>query len=237
MSLPWTCLFAPNAEGKGQVYLNYITFSLFFGSVFVIAGLGLFGLFGFPTMREVSEKYPTLITPVFGVAPTIWAISLGAQMVWAVFGAPLVKDGVRYDYIGVCLCQCIMILSFLCELVYISILAGLVMLCFLLCIVHEQGKIDSASGSMVGNWILQFPFSVSSGWTVAMILWNLSIVLVSAHVEEISQYYVALISVVALGGASLMCLLSDYHYTIPLAIASVTVRTTCVLSTTMDMCR
>lgn len=127
-----------------------------------------------------------------------------------------------------------MILTFLCELVYISIFAGMVMLCFLLCIVHEQDKIESTSGCIRDYWILQFPFSVSIGWMVAMILWNLSIVLVRAQVEEITQYYVALISVVAMGGASLTCLLSDYI--IPLVIASVTVRTTCALSTTIDTC-
>lgn len=144
--------------------LSCFSFILFLCNAFVIVGIDQIGLFSIPTTRAISERYQTLITPVFWVAPVVWAVQLLSQGVWAVAqllpayrNSPLAKDGIHRYYIGVVLSQLIWIFSFSYEIVYVSLLSGLSNFAFLCLIMHDQNEINPSTSE---HWIFEFPFSL-----------------------------------------------------------------------------
>lgn len=88
--------------------LNAVAYAV---NLVVTYGIGVLGIGGLPNNSELSEKYPTLITPA-GWAFAIWAIIFISQGVFVVAqffkkyrADPLVQDGVGYWYVGTCISQ------------------------------------------------------------------------------------------------------------------------------------
>lgn len=224
---------SPNVEGDEPnelLCLNFLNFFLFLGQAFCTVCLGQFGLFGFTTTQQISYLYPTLITPSPWVLSTVTFILFVAQLIWAVAQLfrdfrPKARDGVKHYYVGVALCQVVWVLMFSYQLVLISLFVATVIACFLGFLLHDLNTYVSLNG-MLDYWVLKAPFSVNFGWILYVILWNLSVVLVDYKVSVNAQYWVALISLVAMGMASFSILFRTMaEYAIPSVMVYVTVRT------------
>jgi len=184
--------------------LNVLNFLAFAGNFAVTYGIGVLGFNGAPTNAELSEKYQTLITPA-GWTFSIWAVIFTAQLLWSVAqlllpafrGAPLVRNGIRWYYIGVCIAQIGWTVAFSAEIIWLSLTAMLFILMFLVLIVVSQYNTQSHV-SICGYLLLKFPFSVHAGWIVAASLVNISVLLVDLGVSANLQYYVALASLIGL---------------------------------------
>jgi len=215
-------------EPNELLFLNCVNFVLFLGQAFVAVAIGQFGLFGFPSTQEISDLYPTLITAASWVAIAVTFILIVAQLIWAT--AQLFpkfrlrsNDGVKHYYVGVALCQVVWVMMVSCELLFMSLFGALAVLAFLGFILYDQGKLVSLESKM-DYGILKFPFVLYFGWMIYVILWTLSIVLVYARVAENVQYWVALLSLVAMGMTAFGTIFfSRTEYSIPLLIAYVTV--------------
>mmetsp|Transcript_21047 Transcript_21047/g.34817 ORF Transcript_21047/g.34817 Transcript_21047/m.34817 type:complete len:334 (+) Transcript_21047:115-1116(+) len=183
--------------------LNYLNVVCFIANLVVTYGVGVLGIGGLATNTELSEKYQTLVTPV-GFAFAIWGLIFIAQFIFAIVqllpsfrGAPLVAKAIGYDYVGVCLSQIAWTLAFTFEVIWLSFLAMLSILYFLLSTVNDQYKLQDTT-TFRDYWLLKFPFSIHCGWIIAASFVNLSVFLVDLGVSPSAQYFVALGTLVSL---------------------------------------
>lgn len=184
-------------------FLNYLNVIAYVANLVVTYGVGVLGLGGLATNAELSEKYQTLVTPA-GYAFAIWGLIFIAQFIFAIVqllpsyrGAPLVAKAIGYDYIGVCVSQIVWTLAFSYEVIWLSFLAMLSILYFLLSIVNDQYKLQD-DAPIRDYWLLKFPFSIHCGWIIAATFVNLAVLLVDNGVSAGIQYFVALGVLVAL---------------------------------------
>ena len=190
------------------------------------------GIPGTQSNEVLSAKYQTLVTPV-GWAFSIWAIIFGSQLVFTITqirprfrGHALVQDGVGYNYVGVCLAQATWGLVFGFELINLSVAFMLLILCFLVRIVMNQGKVDRDDAHVNRDFFLfVFPFRIHCAWIVAASLVNINLVLVKNAASATAQLYTALASlgcllVIALG-ALFARVTTDYVIPCVLAWAAV----------------
>lgn len=209
--------------------LNYANVLAYFANAVVTYGVGTLGWFGASTNGELSEKYQTLLTPV-GWAFSIWGIIFISQLVWAIVQlfadfstAPLVREGVKWYYLGVCVAQILWTIFFSMEYIGASLLAMLSILVFLLLIVRSQYRaVELCDVPRRDFWLLQFPFEIHAGWIVVASLLNISVVLVERGMSSSIQYYTALaslIGVVLIAAALAVGYASRTNFTIPLVLA------------------
>lgn len=226
-------LFPELEEEEGElVALNWLNLVMCVGASFVTVAIGQLGLFGFTSTQQVSDLYPTLIKTPPWVMSSIVLILTVALLVWAtaqIFPAFRVKarDGVNHYYVAAALFQIVWVIMCSYQLLFISLFASLALLVFLGLILRDQGKQVTLDGT-TEFLIHKFPFVCYFGLGVYVILWNLCIVLVDANVSMNAQYWVALLSLVAMSLASFTSILCDKaEYTIPTLMAYFTVRHTC----------
>jgi len=205
--------------------LNYLNLVAYIVNVAVTYGLGLLGLFGASTNGELSEKYQTLVTPV-GWAFAIWSIIFISQLIFVIVqflsafrSSPLVQDGVKWYYIGVCLAQAAWTLTFSFEFIVGSAVAMLTILAFLVTTVVSQYKAVE-SVSQRDFWLLKFPFSIHCGWIVAASFVNINVVLVYYELESSIQLFAAIASLVGVLAAAVVALKvpKTPEYVIPLVL-------------------
>jgi benzodiazapine receptor len=216
--------------------LNYMNVIAYIANVAVTYGIGVAGIGGLSNNSELSEKYQTLITPI-GFSFAIWGIIFSAQLVFVIVqllpafrATPLVANAIGYHYVNVCFSQITWTLAFSFEIIWLSLLAMIAILYFLLSLVNDQYK-EQDKTSFRDYWLLKFPFSIHCGWILAALSVNISVVLVSQDVSADVQYYVAL------GTLAMLVLVSSFsvsfpnrpEYVIPavLAWASVSIQTMC----------
>lgn len=190
--------------------LNYLNLVAYIGNVVVTYGIGLLGFFGASTNGELSEKYQTLVTPV-GWAFAIWSIIFISQLIFVILqflsvfrASPLVQDGVKWYYIGVCGAQIAWTLFFSFEYIEASAAAMLSILAFLVTTVISQYNVSSSADSSSNSvavkqrdfWLLKFPFAIHCGWIVAASFVNINVVLVKYELSSTIQVFAAIGSLV-----------------------------------------
>lgn len=209
--------------------LNCLNFFVYLGQAFVTVAMGQYGAFGFATIQQVSDLYPTLVSPPPWVSTTVIFVLIVALLIWAT--AQLfpdfrtrVRGGVKHYYVGVALCQFIWVIMFSYELIYISLFAACAILCFLGFLLWDQNKAVVLE-NMLDYWVLKFPFVMAFGWTIYVILWNLCMVLVYSKASINVQYWIALFSLVTMGLTSFATIFfAKAEYVIPSLMAFCTVR-------------
>jgi hypothetical protein len=215
-------------------WLNVFNLFAFIANAVVAYGIGALGLFGTSTNGELSEKYQTLVTPV-GWSFAIWAVIFISQFIWVVAQlvvpsfrvAPLVRNGVKCYYIGVCFAQIGWTFAFSFEIIWLSLAAMLSILFFLILIVVSQYKVQTTV-SLLEYWLLKFPFAVHAGWILAASFVNLNVLIVDLELGMDAQYYAALASLIAvlLVASFVLACPARPELVIPLVLAWATVRMT-----------
>ena len=159
--------------------LNIMNMLAYIANAAVTYGIGTLGLFGSSNNATLSDKYQTLITPV-GYAFGIWAVIFLADLIWAVlqlfphfeerrwFAEALVGTGF------VCISQIGWTLAFSMEIIWLSLVAMLSILLFLLCIVVTQYRVKTTM-SCRDYILLKWPFLLHCGWILAASMVNINV--------------------------------------------------------------
>jgi Caspase domain len=225
------------------VWLNLFNVLAYLANAAVTYGVGALGLFGTATNGELSETYQTLVTPV-GWAFGIWAIIFILQLIWAIAqlvvpslrGAVLVRNGVGWYYIGVCLAQIGWTIAFSYEIIWLSLVAMLSILFFLIRIVVAQYNVQRTV-SLCEYWLLKFPFAIHAGWILAASFVNLNVLFVDLEFGADAQYYAALASLTAVLviAGFVLAYPTPPELVIPLVLAWATVRILCERDTSCQL--
>lgn len=178
--------------------------------------LAAMGRIGGVTPAEISDKYPTPITPA-GYAFSIWSlIYLGmiAFSVYQLLPANAAKfRSVRSLYILTCALNCGWIFMWHSDQIAIcSVLIFLLAVCLFL--INLNLRKTSGPGEY---WFAKAPFGIYFGWVTAATLVNFAILLVSLDVPVSTWLGVGLILLAAALGVIIRIRLVNYLY--PLAIA------------------
>lgn len=191
------------SENAPLTKLNYANLAAYGLNVLVTYGIGVAGLFGFPSNSELSEKYQTLVTPI-GWAFSIWGPIFIFQGIWTIAqmfpsyrAHPMVTEGVSYWYFAVCAAQACWTLAFATETNWLACIFMYTILGCLLKILYNQYQLEKPSNK--DYWLLAFPFEIHSGWIVAASAVNLSVLFVAYGSDnEACQLSVAILSLSAI---------------------------------------
>lgn len=174
------------------------------------------GRIGGATPKEISDKYPTIITPA-AYAFSIWSliyIGLVAFSIYQLLPQNLVRyRGIRSLYILSSALNCGWILFWQSGQIaacFVLILALGVMLLFINC------KLN-APRSTAEYWAVKAPFGLYFGWVTAAAIVNFAVMLVYLQVRMPAGLGAALILIAAALGVAARVKLRDYLF--PLAVA------------------
>jgi hypothetical protein len=151
----------------GVIFVNYLAGS---------------GFINQKTPADISDKYPTLVTPS-GYAFAIWSLIYFGLVAFSIYQA-LPKNAVRYSnirtvYILNCAANCMWLYFWHYEQILASLAAIFVMLGTLIFINVKLLKTES----MTEYWLARVPFNIYFGWiTVATIL-NFSVALIYLDIK------------------------------------------------------
>jgi hypothetical protein len=152
--------------------------------VIIINYLGGTGAIGSATVGEISDKYPTLITPA-GYAFSIWGLIYLGMILFSVYQAlPSQAANPRFFklrtiYIASCAANCAWIYFWLNERI---LMATAVIFVLLATLAFINLSLKGAN-STAETWLVRVPFGIYFGWlTVATIL-NVAVALVFVGVE------------------------------------------------------
>jgi len=172
------------------------------------------------TPAEISDKYPTLITPA-GYAFAIWSliyVGLIAFSIYQLMPANVVRfRAIRSPYILSCALNCAWIYFWHHD--QIAICFGLIFaLAVSLVLINLNLR---GSGSLGEFWLAKAPFGIYFGWVTAATLVNFSVLLVYLNVKLSDSVgtlvAVGLILLAAALGVLIRVRLTNYLY--PLAVA------------------
>ncbi|HSI88419.1 MAG TPA: TspO/MBR family protein [Pyrinomonadaceae bacterium] len=186
----------------------------------VFNALAAMGRIGGVTPAEISDKYPTMITPA-GYAFSIWSLiylGLIAFSIYQLLPANLAKyRNLRTLYIITAALNCGWIYFWHSEQIVVC-LALIAALAFVLFAINYQLRETESTGEF---WAVKAPFSIYFGWVTAATLVNFAIMLLYLDVELTGTagtgVAVALILVAAALGIVMRIFLANALY--PLAIA------------------
>ncbi|WP_027107854.1 TspO/MBR family protein [Lacticigenium naphthae] len=149
-------------KSKTKAYINAI---LLVGTL-IINGLGAFGLINGLSQKEVSDMYPTLITPApstFSIWSIIYTFLIVSIIVMIIkskksyYGQAI--DEISYLFWISCGLNSVWIISFSYNLIGLSTLFIFAFLIVMILIVKKVGKIQTR-----GRWLLPTTFGLYSGW-------------------------------------------------------------------------
>lgn len=151
----------------GMIYFNYL------------AATGILG--GIET-GEVSDKYPTRITPA-GYAFAIWSLIYFGLIVFSIYQV-LPKNAERFRhirtvYILSCAANCAWLYFWHQEAILISA-AMIFLLLGTLAFINIKFKTTETTGEF---WLAKFPFSLYFGWVTAAAIINAAIALIYLNVQ------------------------------------------------------
>jgi translocator protein len=182
--------------------------------------LAAMGRIGGVSPAEISDKYPTLITPA-GYAFSIWSlIYLGtiAFSIYQLFPANLARyRSIRSLYIIACALNCAWIYFWhgdqiaICMILIFALLVSL----FAINLQLRQTK------GMGEYWLVKTPFGIYFGWVTAATLVNFSILLVYMEVRlpPASATALAVGSILLAGALGVLVRVKLNNFLYPLAIA------------------
>ena len=182
--------------------------------------LGAIGAINGVTPSQVSERYPTVLTPA-NYAFSIWALIYAGLLAFSIYQllpANIEKyRRIRTIYIASCILNGLWIYFWLYDRVTVCF-AIIVLLCVCLFLINRFLRTSKSAGEY---WLVNGPFGIYFGWVTAAMLVNFAVLLVSWNVQ-ISQSAWNTIAVVivlfaAFLGVFMRIRLANYFY--PLAIA------------------
>ncbi len=178
--------------------------------------LAVTGRIGGVTPAEISDKYPTLITPA-SYAFSIWVLiyaGLIAFSIYQLLPANLARfRNIRSLFIISCVLNCAWIYFWLSDQigVCLAVIAGMF---FVLFLINWNLR---RPGSIREYWAVKAPFGIYFGWVTVASLVNFAVFLKYLNVELSTAAAVALIIFAAVLSVTVRFRLSNYLY--PLAIA------------------
>lgn len=159
-------------KGKTKAWINAIllVFTL------VINGLGAFGLINGLSQKEVSDMYPTLITPsasTFSIWSVIYIFLILSIIVLIVKSKePYYKqsiDAISFLFWLSCALNAVWIISFSYNLIGLSTIFIFAFLIVMVLLIQQIGKLQTK-----GRWLLPVTFGLYSGWLFIATLVNIS---------------------------------------------------------------
>lgn len=182
--------------------------------------LAAVGRVGGVTPKEISDKYPTIVTPA-GYAFTIWSliyVGLVAFSIYQALPANLIRyRSLRSLYIMSCALNCTWILFWHSDQIVICFVVILALWIMLLFINYRLRDTESNTE----YWAVKAPFGLYFGWVTAATIVNFAVLLVYLKVPMSAGTAVglgaALILVAAGLGVAARVKLRDYLF--PLAVA------------------
>ncbi len=188
-------------------------------AVIAYNGIAAAGFVNGVTPGEISDKYPTVVTPA-GYAFSIWTaiyIGLIAFSIYQLLPSNLSRfRSIRSLYLFSCLLNCVWIYFWHHDQIAISLAVILALLTTLLLIVvrlHEEG----GSGAL----FTKVPFGIYAGWVTAASLVNFVILLNYLGVELNRGTWSAVgVALIAIAGAvAIVVRLRVKNYFFPLSVA------------------
>lgn len=174
------------------------------------------GRIGGVTPAEISDKYPTLITPA-GYAFSIWMLiyaGLAAFSIYQLLPANLARfRNIRSLFIISCVLNCAWLYFWHGGQIGVC-MAIIVCLLFVLFLINWNLRRE---GSISEYWAVKAPFSIYFGWVTVAALLNFAVFLKYLNVELSTASAVALIFFAAALSVVVRFRMSNYLY--PLAIA------------------
>lgn len=178
------------------------------------------GMIGGPTTGEVSDRYPTILTPA-GYAFSIWSLiyaGLVAFSIYQVLPRNLVRfRPVRSLYVITCVLNCAWLYFFQREQMAVC-LAVIAALQITLVVILVQFR---RSAESKGAIFTSVPFGLYAGWVTAAALVNFTIFLVAAGVSMPAAGWTAIGVTCLLAGAGIAAAVrfSLSNYVFPLSVA------------------
>ena len=172
------------------------------------------------TPGQVSDRYPTLVTPA-GYAFTIWSLIYLGLVVFSVYQLlPSQIDrfrSIRSLYIASCVLNCVWIYFWHAEAIELCFAIILGLWLVLLIIVSKVGGYRG----IAETWILHAPFGIYFGWVTAAALVNFAVMLVYLGKMPAGAMGTLLGSILLLAGGAIAVFvrLRFLNFFFPLAIA------------------
>lgn len=142
------------------------------------------GYINHTTPGDVSDKYPTLVTPA-GYAFSIWGLIYLGMILFSVYQALPAQTAnphflrTRTVYIASCVANCAWIYFWLHEQI---LLATAVIFILLAALVFINLNLKGAN-SIVETWLTRVPFGIYFGWVTVAAIINAAVMLVFTGVE------------------------------------------------------
>ncbi|WP_423189839.1 TspO/MBR family protein [Alkalibacterium sp. f15] len=204
---------------KTKAYINVILLIL----TLIVNGMGAFGLINGLSQKEVSDMYPTLITPapstfsIWSVIYTFLIISIAVMIIKneeLYYGRAI--DEISYLFWVSCILNIVWIISFSYNLIGLSTLFIFAFLIVMVLIVKKVGKIQTKR-----RWLLPITFGLYSGWLFIATVVNIAAWLVKIEWDRFgiaAETWSAIILLVAVG-LTLLVLLSTENAIFPIPLA------------------
>lgn len=190
--------------------------------VILINFLAAAGRINQTTPEQISDKYPTLITPA-RYAFTIWSLIYLGLIIFSIYQAlPKYKDrfrSIRSIYILSCAANCAWIYCWHHDLPVVCVGIILVLLGSL-ALINLRLR---AMTTDLDYWFIKFPFGLYFGWVTAAAILNITVALVSLNVrfsDLTASISGAVLMLVAATLGVIICLkLKIYSYSLAIAWA------------------
>lgn len=180
-----------NAEKLKQILVIAATFIVIF-----VNYLSAVGYINEKTPANISDKYPTLLTPA-GYAFAVWSLIYLGLAVFSVYQAlPSQTENarfrrIRFLYILNCAANCVWIFLWHREMIWAALIVIFVLLGTLALINSRmQNKRDAAE-----TWMARVPFGLYFGWVTVATVLNFTVALVSSGVKTSASGTTALASI------------------------------------------
>lgn len=185
----------------------------------IFNSLAAAGYVGSVLPSEISDRYPTIVTPA-GYAFSIWSLiylGLIAFSIYQILPSKLTRfREVRTPFIASCLLNCAWIFFWHSNQIVICFVIILALFATVVFIVAKIG-----CSTMTETWLVQAPFGIYAGWVTVASMANFAIMLVYLDVKMSTTTQkllaVALILFAALAAMFVRWKLQNFFY--PLAIA------------------
>ncbi|OJF93591.1 TspO/MBR family protein [Alkalibacterium sp. 20] len=204
---------------KTKAYVNAILLIL----TLIVNGMGAFGLINGLSQKEVSDMYPTLITPApstFSIWSVIYTFLIISIVVMIIKNEELYYgraiDEISYLFWVSCILNIVWIISFSYNLIGLSTLFIFAFLIVMVLIVKKVGKIQTKR-----RWLLPITFGLYSGWLFIATVVNIAAWLVKIEWDRFgiaAETWSAIILLVAVG-LTLLVLLSTENAIFPIPLA------------------
>jgi hypothetical protein len=171
------------------------------------------------TPAEISDKYPTVITPA-GYAFAIWSLIYAGLLVFSILQMlPRRLEryrSIRSAYILSCALNCAWIFFWHSDQIAVCLAIIAFLLGTLIFIVAKVRVLDSAAD----NWLVKGPFGLYLGWVCAATLVNFAVMLRAAEVDlGSSEIVLGTILVLIAAAFGVLIRVKLINYFAPLAVA------------------